>query len=103
MAHGIRAKHVRRSHRRCGRADRPDPRPTQRFFERSDNIDFARRGIPAHTLSTFNLHADYHTVRDEAATLDPVHMARVIDAAFVALRALANAPAVPMWHPGGRP
>lgn len=81
----------------------PDPRPTQRFFERSDNIDFARRGIPAHTLSTFNLHADYHTVRDEAATLDPVHMARVIEAAFVALRALANAPEVPTWHPGGRP
>lgn len=81
----------------------PDPRPAQRFFERSDNIDFARRGIPAHTLSTFNLHTDYHTPRDEAATLDPAHMARVIEAAIVALRALADAPAVPAWHPGGRP
>ena len=81
----------------------PDPRPAQRFFERSDNIDFARRGIPAHTLSTFNLHRDYHTPRDEAETLDPEHMARVIEAAIVALRALADAPAVPAWHPGGRP
>jgi len=80
-----------------------DPRPAQRFFERSDNIDFARRGIPAHTLSTYNLHPEYHTVKDEAATLDPVHMARVIDAALVALRALADAPEVPRWHPGGRP
>ena len=28
-----------------------DPRPDFRFFERSDNIVFALRGIPAHTLS----------------------------------------------------
>jgi hypothetical protein len=81
----------------------PDPRPAQRFFERSDNIDFARRGIPAHTLSTYNLHPEYHTVKDEAATLDPQHMAQVIEAASVALRALADAPEVPRWHPGGRP
>jgi len=81
----------------------PDPRPAQRFFERSDNIDFARRGIPAHTLSTYNLHPEYHTVRDEAGTLDPEHMARVIEAAIVALRALADAVDVPRWHPGGRP
>ncbi len=81
----------------------PDPRPAQRFFERSDNIDFARRGIPAHTLSTYNLHREYHTVKDEAASLDPAHMARVIEAAIVALRALADAPTVPQWHPGGRP
>ena len=81
----------------------PDPRPAQRFFERSDNIDFARRGIPAHTLSTFNLHGDYHTVNDEAEKIDTQHMARVIDAALVALRALANADAIPAWHPGGRP
>ncbi|MBC7841535.1 MAG: M20/M25/M40 family metallo-hydrolase, partial [Gemmatimonadaceae bacterium] len=59
----------------------PDRRPAQRFFERSDNIAFARMGIPAHTLSSFNLHADYHTVRDEAQYADPAHMARVIEAA----------------------
>ncbi len=81
----------------------PDPRPAQRFFERSDNIDFARRGIPAHTLSTFNLHRDYHQVSDGPETMDTEHMARVIDAALIALRTLANAQDVPRWHPGGRP
>lgn len=81
----------------------PDPRPAQRFFERSDNIDFARRGIPAHTLSTYNLHTDYHTVNDSPERIDTEHMARVIDAALIALRTLANQPGVPMWHPGGRP
>ncbi|MCC7055003.1 MAG: M20/M25/M40 family metallo-hydrolase [Gemmatimonadaceae bacterium] len=80
----------------------PDRRPAQRFFERSDNIAFARMGIPAHTLSSFNLHADYHTVRDEARYADPSHMARVIEAAAQAIVILANG-AKPAWHPNGQP
>lgn len=80
----------------------PDRRPSQRFFERSDNIAFARMGIPAHTLSSFNLHADYHTVRDEAQYADPAHMARVIEAAAQAIIILANG-AKPTWHPNGQP
>src|SRR6202008_4392188 len=47
-----------------------DPRPAQNVFMRSDNIAFADRGIPAHTLSTFNLHRDYHTPADEADRAD---------------------------------
>jgi hypothetical protein len=80
----------------------PDPRPSQNFFERSDNIAFARRGIPAHTLSSFNLHGDYHTPDDEVERVDTVHMARVIAAATAAARSLADGPA-PQWKPGGRP
>jgi hypothetical protein len=79
-----------------------DPRPAQNFFERSDNIAFAMRGIPAHTLSSFNLHADYHTVRDEDARIDYGHMTAVIRAAVRAARILADGPA-PVWKPGGRP
>src|SRR5262249_55959125 len=37
-----------------------DPRPDEQFFQRSDNIAFAMRGIPAHTLSSYNMHTDYH-------------------------------------------
>ena len=48
----------------------PDPRPSQNFFMRSDNIAFARLGIPAHTLSSFNLHRDYHRPSDEAEAAD---------------------------------
>lgn len=80
----------------------PDRRPEQQFFVRSDNIAFARMGIPAHTLSSFNLHEDYHTVRDEARFADPSHMARVIEAAAQAMVLLANGPK-PAWHPNGRP
>ena len=80
----------------------PDPRPRQNFFERSDNIAFARMGIPAHTLSSYNLHSDYHQPQDESSRIDFGHMTAVIDAAARAVRMLADGPA-PQWVPGGRP
>ncbi|MHB1223230.1 MAG: M28 family peptidase [Gemmatimonadaceae bacterium] len=80
----------------------PDPRPDQRFFERSDNIAFARRGIPAHTLSTFNLHDDYHTPDDEVERVDFGHMTSVIEAAVRATRILTDGPK-PQWHEGMKP
>jgi len=83
-------------------AIRPDPRPAQDFFSRSDNIVLAQRGVPAHTLSTFGLHADYHRPSDEADRIDYPHLAAVIHTAIGAARVLADGPA-PTWHPGGRP
>ncbi len=80
----------------------PDPRPQQNFFRRSDNIAFAQMGIPAHTLSTFNLHADYHRPGDEVSKTDAAHMAAVINAAARAVRLLANG-ARPEWKTGMRP
>ncbi|MEO6778489.1 MAG: M28 family peptidase [Gemmatimonadaceae bacterium] len=79
-----------------------DARPTEHFFERSDNIAYARMGIPAQTLSTFNLHSDYHRPSDELSRIDFKHMTRVIDAAVSAVRILADGP-VPQWRAGGRP
>ncbi len=80
----------------------PDPRPDQHFFERSDNIAFARMGIPAHTLSSFNLHGDYHRPSDEYGTVNLAHLTSVIEAAAEAVRLLADG-ARPEWHEGGRP
>lgn len=80
----------------------PDPRPEQRFFFRSDNLPFAQRGIPAHTLSSFNLHGDYHQPSDEAALADYPHMTALVEAAIEMLDALASGPR-PDWKPGGRP
>jgi hypothetical protein len=79
-----------------------DPRPDFRFFERSDNIVFALRGIPAHTLSSFGLHSDYHQPSDEVERIDFVHLAQAADIVVRATRLLADQPA-PRWHPGGRP
>ncbi|HXD23264.1 MAG TPA: M20/M25/M40 family metallo-hydrolase [Gemmatimonadaceae bacterium] len=80
----------------------PDKRPDQHFFERSDNIAFAQRGIPAHTLSSFNLHSDYHQPSDDISKVDFVHMAGVINAGAKAVRLLTDGPK-PEWKPGGRP
>jgi hypothetical protein len=77
----------------------PDPRPCQLFFRRSDNYGFAERGIVAHTLSTFNLHKDYHQVGDDVSKIDFDHMTRVIASASEAVNHLANGP-TPTWHPG---
>ena len=89
--------------RRAGIPLVADPRPDQRFFERSDNIAFAWLGIPAHTLSTFALHSDYHTPDDEIERVDAEHMAQVVAQAARAVRMLADAPKAPVWNMGQRP
>ena len=80
----------------------PDPRPGQNFFSRSDNVAFARAGIPAHSISSFNLVSPYHDPKDEPSTIDAAHMARVIEATAKAVRLLGDG-LKPEWHPGGRP
>ena len=79
-----------------------DPRPELKFFERSDNIVFALRGIPAHTLSSYGMHRDYHQPSDEVERIDFEHLAGAADLVARAARVLANGPR-PTWKPGGRP
>lgn len=85
-----------------GLAVYPDMRPQQSFFTRSDNIGFAQRGIVAHTLSSFNLHTDYHKASDDIAGADFVHMAAVINTGAKAVSLLSNGEK-PAWHPGMQP
>lgn len=80
----------------------PDRRPDQRFFRRSDNFAFARIGVPAHTLSSYSMHRDYHRPSDDVSGIDFVHMTGAVEAVVEAVRTLANGPA-PEWRPGGRP
>ena len=80
----------------------PDPYPDQHFFDRSDNIVFAWRGIPAHTLSSFALHHDYHRPSDEVRGIDPEHLDRAAEVVSRAVRLLADGDP-PAWHPGGQP
>jgi hypothetical protein len=89
--------------RELGLAIVPDPRPEQNFFVRSDNYAFAERGIVAQTLSSYDLHEDYHGVDDEAERLDYAHMETGVRAAYRAARALADGSLVPRWLPGKSP
>lgn len=79
-----------------------DPRPGQSFFTRSDNAAFARIGIPAHSLSSYNLLTPYHHPKDEPSVVNVPHMTKVIEATIRAVRLLADGPK-PGWHPGGQP
>jgi hypothetical protein len=81
----------------------PDPYPSQNFFFRSDNVAFAYRGIPAHTLSSFNLHDDYHRPSDEVDAVDFGHMTAAVETVIRAVRALADEEEAPRWNEGGRP
>jgi Zn-dependent M28 family amino/carboxypeptidase len=62
-----------------GHALHPDPHRQNLFF-RSDNINFAKLGVPAHSFSTGPIDRDpyYHTVDDELSTLDMAHMTRFL-------------------------
>jgi len=61
----------------------PDPYVGQYLFRRSDNAPFARRGVPAHTISTISMDPrdkDLHSVSDEVETLDLINMTSLIRA-----------------------
>ncbi len=64
---------------------------------------FAVRGIPAHTLSSYGMHEDYHRPSDEVERVDLDHMVDAVDAVVRAVRLLADADEAPNWHEGGRP
>ena len=80
-----------------------DPHPDEFFFERSDNIQFARRGVIAHTVSSYGLHSDYHTPDDENERIDFAHMTTAIRSMLEPIRWLANSDFVPQWLPGKKP
>lgn len=80
-----------------------DPHPERNFFMRSDNIRFARQGIPAHTVSSYGLHKEYHTPADDISRIDFAHLTDAIASLVEPIRELANSDFKPEWHPGGRP
>jgi aminopeptidase YwaD len=80
-----------------------DPHPEQNFFQRSDNITLAVRGVIAHTVSSYNLHKDYHTPADETRLVDYAHMTESIASMVEPLWWLANTTFKPAWKPGKKP
>lgn len=81
-----------------------DARPDEHFYERSDNIAFVRRQVIGQTLSSYNMHTDYHTVADEPDTLDYGHLETAARTAYAACRMLADGTLQPRWsEPSSRP
>ena len=70
----------------------PDPYPTRNLFYRSDNASLARKGVPAHTISTTQIDIDktYHTPEDEISTLDLPNMAAIIKAIALSSKTIVD-------------
>jgi Zn-dependent M28 family amino/carboxypeptidase len=58
----------------------PDPYPEQMLFLRSDNATLAKKGVPAHSISTSKMDSEpyYHQLGDEVKTLDLANMTQII-------------------------
>jgi hypothetical protein len=80
-----------------------DPHPEQSFFTRSDNIQLARRGVIAQTVSSYGLHKEYHTPADEIRFVDFAHMTDSIRSMVEPIRWLINSSFRPEWLPGKKP
>jgi hypothetical protein len=73
--------------------------PEENFYNRSDHINFARRGVPI--LFFFNgTHEDYHGVNDEVEKIDGDKTSRIVKLMFYLGLEVANAPEKPKWREG---
>jgi hypothetical protein len=68
------------------------------YFERSDNLAFAKNGIPAHTVGVAYAFPDYHLVSDEWPKIDYTNMAKIDRMIATALLMLADNPVAPSWN-----
>ncbi|MFN7922119.1 MAG: M28 family peptidase [Bryobacteraceae bacterium] len=68
-----------------------------RFFNQSDNVSFARVGIPAHTISVGYLFPEYHTVRDHWDRLHYDNYARTVRMVGLALLEISDDVKAPQW------
>jgi len=85
-----------------------DPAPEQNLFDRSDNVSFAAKGIPAPTYSMgFNafdeeINKYYHQVTDNPNTLDYDYLYKFFQSYVLSARLIANDPETPFWTEGDK-
>ena len=85
-----------------------DPAKEQGLFDRSDNVNFAKKGIPAPTFSLGFTSFDgdvtkyYHQPGDEADTLDYDYLLKFFQAYVLAGRNIANDKQTPVWNEGDK-
>ncbi|RIV22510.1 peptidase M28 [Fibrisoma montanum] len=85
-----------------------EPAPEQGLFDRSDNVNFAIKGIPAPTFSPGFKSFDeaiakyYHQAIDNPESLDYGYVLKFCQAYAHAARLIANRPNRPQWSPGDK-
>lgn len=85
-----------------------DPVPEQNLYDRSDNVSFAQKGIPAVNLAPGTTAFDqeimknYHQASDEAETLNFQYVEKYCEAYTLAAEKIANLPEAPFWKEGDK-
>ena len=85
-----------------------DPVPEQGLFDRSDNVNFARKGVPAPDfsmgLTAFDAEIQkyYHQQADNPETLDLDYLQKYWSAYVLTGRLIGNDPAKPFWAEGDK-
>lgn len=102
------APHIKKAAKTFGITAIDDPAPEENLFERSDNVVFAEKGIPAPTFSlgfrSFDEEIEkyYHRPGDEADTLDYSYLLKFFQTYVLAGRLIANDPVTPFWTAGDK-
>ncbi|AHM62079.1 peptidase M28 [Flammeovirgaceae bacterium 311] len=85
-----------------------DPVPQQNLFDRSDNVHFAKAGIPSPTYSMGITAFDaalmqyYHQPADEAEGINFSYVTRYIHSYIFAAEKIAGSPKAPFWIGGDK-
>jgi hypothetical protein len=85
-----------------------DPDPKENFFERSDQVAFARKGVVAIKLQPGLARMDeeirkyYHRAADEVSSLDFDYLTKFYKTFVYAVDLLANDPSKPSWKQGDK-
>ena len=79
-----------------------DQWPDRQYFTTSDQIWFARRGVPSIFLSSSGPDTHYHRTSDEAGTIEPDFTARISRLGAWLVHAVADAPGRPRWDEAAR-
>lgn len=86
----------------------PDPAPEQNLFDRSDNVNFAKKGIPSPTFSPGFTAFDeeimkyYHQVEDNPESLNFPYLTSYSRAFTLAAEKIANGEEAPSWTEGDK-
>lgn len=108
LARTTASQHIKEAASTFGLTAIDDPAPEQGLFDRSDNVHFARKGIPAPTFSlgftAFNgdVTKYYHRPGDEADSLDYDYLLQFFQSYVMSGRNIGNATETPFWTKGDK-
>lgn len=101
-------KHIKKASEAFGLKAIDDPAGEQGLFDRSDNVNFAKKGIPAPTFSLGFTAFDaeigkyYHQQSDNPESIDYDYMEKFFRAFVLSARLIANDDETPFWTEGDK-